>query len=252
MPEGPSIVILKEELAPFKGKKIIEVIGNSKIDIQRLLNLKITDFKSWGKHFLICFDGFFLRIHLLMFGTYRINEQKNTAPRLSMKFKTGEINFYTCSIKLIEGNPDDSYDWESDVMSDEWKSKKAEKKLKLLTKANVCDALLDQQIFSGVGNIIKNEVLFRIKVHPNSDIAALPPKKLKELVKEAHDYSWDFYHWKKKYELRKHWLIYKQKECPRCKIKKITAYLGKTKRLTCYCENCQVLYAASKVKRAKT
>ena len=29
MPEGPSLVILKEELQPFKGKKIIEVTGNS-------------------------------------------------------------------------------------------------------------------------------------------------------------------------------------------------------------------------------
>ena len=128
MPEGPSIVILKEELAGFKGKKIIEVHGNSKIDIQRLLNQKIIDFKSFGKQFLICFDGFFIRIHLLMFGPYRINERKDTAPRLSMKLKKGEINFYTCSIKLREGKPDTEYDWSSDVMSDQWNPKKAEAK----------------------------------------------------------------------------------------------------------------------------
>ena len=30
----------------------------------------------------------------------------------------------------------------------------------------VCDALLDQTVFAGVGNIIKNEVLFRTGVHP--------------------------------------------------------------------------------------
>jgi endonuclease-8 len=33
MPEGPSIVILKEEVHPFKGKKILEVSGNSKSNI---------------------------------------------------------------------------------------------------------------------------------------------------------------------------------------------------------------------------
>ncbi|MER3465444.1 MAG: endonuclease, partial [Chitinophagaceae bacterium] len=38
----------------------------------------------------------------------------------------------------------------------------------------VNDALLDQEIFSGVGNIIKNEVLYRIEVHPLSTIGALP------------------------------------------------------------------------------
>ena len=52
MPEGPSIVILKEEVQAFKGKKIIEVSGNSKIDYQQLQNKTVTDFKSWGKHFL--------------------------------------------------------------------------------------------------------------------------------------------------------------------------------------------------------
>jgi endonuclease-8 len=242
MPEGPSILILKEELATFKGKKIISATGNLKIDITRLQNLKVKDFKSWGKHFLICFGDFFLRIHLLMFGTYRINEKKDAEPRLSLIFKNGEVNFYTCSIQLTEGDPDEIYDWESDVLSDEWNPKTAEKKLKTLQKTKVCDALLDQELFSGVGNIIKNEVLFRTKIHPETDVTELPPKKLKELVKEAQNYSWDFYHWKKKFELKKHWLIYKKKVCPRCNIESTTAWLGKGKRLTCYCENCQVLY----------
>ena len=65
MPEGPSIVILKEEVQGFTGQKIVSVAGNSKIDQARLLNQTVTSFKSWGKHFLICFDGFALRIHFL-------------------------------------------------------------------------------------------------------------------------------------------------------------------------------------------
>lgn len=36
MPEGPSIVIAKEQIAPFIGKKVLAVSGNSKTDIQRL------------------------------------------------------------------------------------------------------------------------------------------------------------------------------------------------------------------------
>ena len=53
MPEGPSIIILKEEVQSFAGKKIINVEGNSKQDIQRLSGQKIIKFKSWGKHFLV-------------------------------------------------------------------------------------------------------------------------------------------------------------------------------------------------------
>src|SRR4051812_41517294 len=107
MPEGPSIVLLKEEVQPFTGKKIVEVSGNSKIDLQKLAGQKIISFKSWGKHFLICFKGFFVRIHFLMFGTYRINESKEQSPRLQLRFKNGEINFYTCSVRIVEGDVDD-------------------------------------------------------------------------------------------------------------------------------------------------
>ena len=68
MPEGPSLVILKEEVQEFKGKKIIEVSGNSKENIQQLQGQKIIEFKTWGKHFLICFKTLTLRIHFLLFG----------------------------------------------------------------------------------------------------------------------------------------------------------------------------------------
>src|SRR5262245_10572582 len=102
MPEGPSIVILKEAAQPFKRKKIIEVSDNSKIDLQQLKGKTVTDFRSWGKHFLICFKDFTIRIHFLLFGSYRINESRPVAPRLSFRFSNGELNFYACSVKIIE------------------------------------------------------------------------------------------------------------------------------------------------------
>jgi endonuclease-8 len=242
MPEGPSIVILKEQLEIFKGCKVISVNGNAKIDLSRISNLRIIDFKSWGKHFLICFKDFFLRIHLLMFGTYRINERKEMAPRLSLCFENGELNFYSCSIKLIEGDPEEIYDWQTDIMSNSWNVSKAEKACRKLKNTLVCDALLNQNLFSGVGNIIKNEVLFRTRIHPESLIEGLPVKKLKELVKETRNYSLDFYKWKKAYELKKHWLIYRKKQCPRCNLRTITKYIGTTQRLTCFCAKCQLVY----------
>ncbi|CAN5887112.1 endonuclease [soil metagenome] len=243
MPEGPSIVILKEEVQLFKGKKIIGVSGNTTTEKERLLNKKIVDFKSWGKHFLICFPGFYVKIHLLMFGSYRINEQKeNSTPRLSMKFKNGELNFYTCSVKFIEGDVKEHYNWETDTMSEEWNPEKILAAIKKQKGRMVCDVLMDQSIFTGVGNIIKNEVLFRIKVHPESEIMALPLPKRKSLVKEARDYCFDFYKWKKMFELKKHWLIYRSKACPKCNLKVKYKPTGAGERRSFFCENCQRLY----------
>jgi endonuclease-8 len=242
MPEGPSIVILKEELQLFKGKKVLDAYGNARIDIARAKNKTVRDLKSWGKHFLICFDGFFFRVHFLMFGSYRINEERELKPRLSLRFSKGFVNFYTCSIKLIDGSPNDIYTWSRDVMSPEWDPSLAKRSVKKLKDALVCDVLLNQDIFSGVGNIIKNEVLFRIKVHPLSKVSALSPAKLKALINEASRYSFDFYEWKKRYELKKHWLVYKQKCCPVCDVQLTRTWSGKTDRLTFFCPNCQHLY----------
>ncbi|HUR12698.1 MAG TPA: hypothetical protein VM012_15080 [Flavitalea sp.] len=242
MPEGPSIVILKEAVQEFKGKRVLFVSGNSKVNLQRVLFREILDFKSWGKHFLICFDGFTVRIHFLLFGTYRINETKPSPPRMHLRFSNGQLNFYACSIQFIEGSLDDVYDWSGDIMNTQWDAKSAIKKLKAQPETLVLDALLDQQVFAGSGNIFKNEVPFRIEVHPLSRIGALPPAKLNELVNQTHQYSFDFYEWKKRYVLRKNWKAHTKRTCPRCQIPLVKEYLGKTNRRTFYCPSCQVLY----------
>lgn len=243
MPEGPSIVILKELAADFSGKKILHVEGNSKIDQGRLVGQRIKSVRSWGKHFLIELNGFSLRVHFLMFGSYKINERKAVIPRLSLQCSgKHELNFYACSIKYIEGELDDLYDWSSDVMSDQWNPAAARKKLRMRPERLVCDALLDQDIFAGVGNIIKNEVLFRIRVHPLSSIGALPAAKLRAVVEEARNYSFEFLEWKKAYVLREHWLAHNKWVCPRCDLPYVKAYLGKTNRRTFFCEKCQKKY----------
>jgi endonuclease VIII len=242
MPEGPSILILRQSLLPFIGKKINAAPGNSKIDKTRLVDQKIVDIKTWGKHLLICFDGFTLKIHFLMFGTCLINKRKATPLRLSFQFKKGEINFYTCSIQFLDGDLDQLYDFSADVLSDSWNPRKAGMKLKKNPAANVCDALLDQHIFSGVGNIIKNEILFRIKVHPKSLVGALPDRIRRKMIKESRNYSLDFLNWKKEFTLKKHWLIYTKKNCPRDHSVVAKEYIGRTKRRTYFCNTCQKVY----------
>ncbi|KDN55915.1 DNA-formamidopyrimidine glycosylase family protein [Flavobacterium seoulense] len=242
MPEGPSIVILKETVQQFTGQKVIAVSGNSPIDINRLQNQKVIAFKSWGKNFLICFENFTIRIHLLLFGSYLINETKETSPRLSLSFTNGELNFYGCSIKFLEGNVNQHYDWSADVMNDSWDPKLAKKKLKAIPQQMICDALLDQDIFSGVGNIIKNEVLYKIQVHPESRTGKIPSAVLNKIINECSRYSFDFLEWKKNNELKKHWLAHTKKICLRCNLPLTKKHTGIKKRRSFFCTNCQKLY----------
>jgi len=56
--------------------------------------------------------------------------------------------------KIIEGDVNSHYDWSTDVMNDEWNAKNAKARLKAGPTKLICDALLEQDISSGVGNII--------------------------------------------------------------------------------------------------
>ena len=245
MPEGPSLIILREQAQIFKGKRVLAAEGNSKIDKSRIVGQRIVALRTWGKHFLIEFPEFTIRIHLLMFGRYCINERKPDKPiRLGLSFAAGqELNFYNCAVRYIEGGLDDTYDWSGDVMSDAWDAAAARKKLRAMPETLVCDALLDQDVFAGVGNIIKNEVLYRIRVHPCSKVGAVPAAKLRQMVEEARRYSFQFLEWKQAFVLRQHWLVHNKGMCPRCEIKLHRAYLGMRDRRTFFCERCQMRYS---------
>ncbi len=245
MPEGPSILIIKEIIEPlFKGKKIIAASGNAKIDMQQLEGKKIIAIRTWGKHLLICLPACTIRIHFLMFGSYSLDEQtkQERSVRLKLSFDKRSLYFYTCSVRLLTEDLDSLYDWEADVLSDKWNAAKARKKLKALPDLMACDAILDQNIFAGAGNIFKNEVLYRIRVNPESRIKNIPPRKLSELVRETRAYAFDFLKWKKEFTLKKHWLAHAKKKCVRCDLPFVKKYCGKTKRRSFFCTNCQVKY----------
>jgi endonuclease-8 len=130
MPEGPSIFILKEQITPlFKGKKIIKAFGNAKIDMNQLTGKKIIDIRCWGKQLLIFMKGSTIRIHLLMFGSYSIDENKKPARslRLALVVSKHAIYFYTCSVRLLPADANTLYDWQADVLSEEWNPIKQEK-----------------------------------------------------------------------------------------------------------------------------
>jgi endonuclease-8 len=243
MPEGPSIVILKEEAAAFEGRTITRVAGNTTIEKEQLLDQRVLAIRSWGKQFLLEMPDFSLRVHFMLFGSYRIDERKSWAePRLSLGFEDRELNFYACSVRFIDIPLDLAFDWWADVMSPLWDPLLARKRLRSAPDMYACDAILDQDIFAGCGNIFKNEVLFRIRVHPLSTIGALPAPKLRELVLECQRYAYQFYEWKKLYVLKKHWLAHTRRTCPRCKIPFSKGHLGRTQRRSFFCENCQVKY----------
>lgn len=101
--EGPSLKILQEEIEHFVGLKVQACTGTApKINCNQIRNQKLIALRTWGKHFLFCFDRFTIKIHFLMFGSYRIDEERpGKVPRLTLEFRNGTIHLYSCSVQIL-------------------------------------------------------------------------------------------------------------------------------------------------------
>jgi endonuclease-8 len=148
-----------------------------------------------------------------------------------------------CSIKILPKAAQDlSFDWSADVMNPEWDERAALDKLLNLKEALVCDALLNQDIFPGVGNIIKNEVLFRGGIHPLSKIACLKRHKLLQLIRDTRAYSFEFLKWEKEGILPAKCNVHHKELCPKHELPLKVKTMGKMKQKAYFCEKCQMLY----------
>lgn len=238
--EGPGVYLIKEKLKFLKGKKSIFVSGNTKENKEIIVGKKLLDIKSLGKRLIFEFDSFYLIIHFLMYGSFRINEKrKDKKERISIKFEDAEINFYNTSVKIIK-KEDFIYDPTIDIMSEHFDKIKAKKEIKNSDKF-ICDMLLDQNVFAGVGNIIKNEALFRARIHPLSICKNIEEKFIDKLIENILSFSYEFYTLRKMGKsLKNYLLIYGKKFCSICQTKiKIKYICG---RKTYFCENCQKLF----------
>jgi len=248
--EGPSLYLAANQLKPFKGKTVLSVSGNTKIEKERMLKKKVKNIISWGKHLIIQFDEFALRTHFLLFGAFEatVNDatltgdyRRSYTPRLQLDFENGDIKLFNCSVKFLEtANAKADYDFTIDIMSPKWDSEKAFDSIYSKPEDEIADVLLDQKIFAGVGNIIKNEVLWRVRIHPETKVKDLESSKLKELIGETKKFSLLFYKWRKVFLLRKHLDIYQKSICPRCGATVKQQKTGKRNRISHFCPVCQI------------
>ncbi len=243
--EGPSIVILSEELQEFLGKKVLKVRGNTKQPKDDLKGRTLERIDTWGKVLFLTFShktlpSIVTKTHFMMFGSYRINEpRENRDPRLELTFKNGIVYFYSCSIKFGAEDYQKSLDPRVDVLSPDWDPDHVLMLMKKKQSTYLCDLFLDQSLFAGSGNIVKNEALFNLRRHPMTKLSEISKKDWSLLVHAIHEYCFNFYEWKKEFQLRRHWQVYRKSICPVCGSKIQRKKMGKNERATFICPHCQ-------------
>jgi endonuclease VIII len=242
MPEGPSILFLKDQLKLFKGKKVQKAGGYGPMPTRWLKGKILQDILTWGKHLLLVFENGTVKVHLGLFGDVLVNEEKKVNRSFYVTFPNGSINGYVVNATKLTQPVNETYEWRTDILSKQFDKAYIKKLLLQKAKKTIDDVLMDQDIFTGVGNKIRNEALYRTGIHPQSIIAKIPPAKITKLINEVVNYAKIFYNQLKRKGVNDYFQVY-QKDYAADGSAVTMKVLKKTNRKIFFSEHRQKLYA---------
>lgn len=241
MPEGPSILHLRNQLLPFKGKIVKKAGGYGPMPTGWINGRKLLDIQTWGKHLLFVFANGTVRVHLMLFGEIYVDERRKTNRSFFMEFAKGEINGYVVKAQKLKGTPEETYDWRTDILHKAFDPAYVKKLLKEQAAKTIDDVLMDQAVFTGVGNKIRNEALYRAGIHPLSVTGKIPAAKITKLISEVVKYAKLFYKNLETKGVNKSFAVYQQEHASDGSDVTVKV-LTKTKRKIYFSEHKQVLY----------
>lgn len=241
MPEGPSILHLKDQLQVFRGKIVQRAGGYGSMPTAWIKGKKLLNIETWGKHLLFIFSNGIVKVHLGLFGDLYINERKKVNRSFYLEFANGEINGYVVTAAKLTKPLNELYDWRTDILSPKFDRAYVKSLLKKKAGKTIDDILMDQDIFSGVGNKIRNEALYRARIHPLSVIGKIPATKITTLINEVVSYAKIFYRQLRNKGVNDKFQVYQQ-EYAADGSEVTMKVLPKTKRKLFFSEHRQVLY----------
>jgi endonuclease-8 len=252
MAEGPLVHYYARQLREvLKGKRVKVRFGARKPKSVKtpLKGLKVRDVEAYGKQFRIRLsDSRVILVHLMMWGSWRIFRKgepwDRPRSRARLVLTTGSheaVVFSAPVVRLLsqeELGPGTKWgDLGPDPLRPDFSSREFWKRLGGDPARQIGEALLDQTIISGVGNILRIEILHGARIHPKRTAGSLSRTERRRLL------AWTvklMRRWLDERELEETWIkIYRKgaKPCPRCGA--VVDFFRQGGRITYACPGCQ-------------
>jgi endonuclease-8 len=150
-----------------------------------------------GKHLLMHFSGdLILRTHMRMSGSwhiYRPGERWQRARRdMRILISTETFEAVGFNIPVAEFTSSRALSRHNelrrlgpDLLSDEFRTSEAVQRIRERATTPIADALLNQRVVAGLGNVYKSEVLFMCRVNPFTLVRDVGDDKLAAIVDTA-------------------------------------------------------------------
>jgi endonuclease VIII len=254
VPEGDTLVRTADGLRPYLvGRTLTAASARAPGPrVERLVGTTVTAVEAVGKNLLIRFDNDLeVRTHLRMHGSwhrYRPGERWRLPPgraRLVIEVAGSvAVCFDAPVVELLEQRAEGLHPALSrlgpDLLKDPVDTEEIVRRLRDPSRADlsIAEALLDQRALAGIGNQVKNEVLWQARVSPWSLVRDLDEVALRVLVGLARDVLREG-----AATGRRPHHVYRRaaRPCPRCGAMIRVEHQGRDlPRLTFWCPTCQL------------
>jgi DNA-formamidopyrimidine glycosylase len=220
----------------------------------------LADVTTHGKHLLLHLSGGeTIHCHAMMFGSWQFGKPgmslRKAAHQVRLRLRTSgqeAVFFNGPVVELLTPEELASHPrlraLGPDVLAADFDRGEAWRRLQMEPGREVADAIIDQTIVAGIGNIYKSEGLFLAAIHPRAPVSVLRRTDV--------DHLWDILiplmrrgtrtgrirtgPDKKGGKGRQHWVYRRRGQaCAQCGTKIVRTVQGKTQRSTYFCPDCQ-------------
>lgn len=200
MPEGDTLFRAARTLQRALGGKQVTRFESvlpklSRVDEDApLAGRTVEEVWSEGKHLLMRFSGgLVLRTHMRMNGSWHLYRpgERWRRPRSAMRLVLETADFVAVAFDVPVAELLDARRLEKhpelralgpDLLKDDFDAVEAAKRLRAQADAEAGEALLNQRVMAGIGNVFKSEILFACGVNPFLPVRALTEEQVTKLI----------------------------------------------------------------------
>jgi endonuclease-8 len=249
--EGDTILRAARRIEKAIGGERVEVAAPNPrgraSGVQRLDGRTLERAEARGKHLLLRFDDLVLHSHLGMSGSWHVYRRgaswrKPTgAAWAALKGESSEaVQFGGPTLRVLTAgalrrDPTLSR-LGPDILAPDFKAESVVRTLRTDPHRALGDALLDQTLVAGIGNIFKSESCFAARLDPWVPVGDLSDGQIALVVQAAHDLMRDAVE-----HGRRARTVYRRagQPCPACGTPLLSHGQGDSNRTTYWCPRCQ-------------
>ena len=203
MPEGDTIFRAARTLQRALAGRVVErfdtVLSQLAVVDRRtpIAGKSILEVSARGKHILCELSGdLVLRTHMRMHGSWHLYRpgERWRAPRRDARIVIGTTDWIAIAFRVTDAEFLTRQELDRharlaalgpDLLSPEFDSDEARRRLRDTPARHIAEALLRQQSMAGLGNVFKSEVLFLCGVHPFAAVADVTDETLSCLIERG-------------------------------------------------------------------